>query len=123
MAHVIASIASRTLALTALALCACAGSAIDGGSAEESLELGTLASPLIVPPSDSSPPGGVVLGVAEASSGRSAVVSSGGTSQEFALLAKTGLLNFVAVGVDAESGISSLSIWCNRTLTSCDSQT
>jgi hypothetical protein len=111
--------------MVALPLCACASGALEpDGFAEpgttEEVELGTLASALIVPPSDPSPPALAVVGVAEATSGRSISASSGGTPQALQLSAKAGALHLLTAAVDDESGIASLSLWCNRTITLCD---
>jgi hypothetical protein len=69
--------------------------------------------------SDSSSPD-LTLGVqATASGGPGATVSAGNGAQAFTLTARTGSLNLLATASDQETGVRSVEIWVERTVTHC----
>jgi hypothetical protein len=67
---------------------------------------------------DSTPPT-LTLGAGQPG-GQNISASAGGTGQSMTLVTKTGPVNLVATAVDPESGIQTVEIWVNQTITSCD---
>jgi hypothetical protein len=69
--------------------------------------------------SDSSAPS-LTLGVqATVAGGPGATVEVGGVDQTISLTAKTGALNLLASATDPETGVRSVEIWVERTVTRC----